>query len=103
MRTVSEIQTKIDHLAATKEEALEVFKVFPLSKHKHAELSAFVRAMDNEMDVLRWVLGQLDKTWSEHLLEYIDIVHYFEHLPPTDYPRLPHRQELAKTNRPAAS
>ncbi len=102
MRTAAELKTKIDHLTALKAETSAVFAVLPLSKQKHAVLTAFARTIDNEIELLRWVLGELDNTWSDGLLQYVDILDYFEQIPLTEYPRLPHRQELVK-NRPAAS
>ena len=97
MRTPSEIQQKIDALLSHKADALEVFALLPMSRDRHAAVSAFARTLDNEIVMLRWVLGEVDQTWTDRLLlDYIDIVHFFDKLPPTEYPRLPHRQELAK-------
>jgi hypothetical protein len=96
MRTAAEIQEKIEHLISYKKELYVHFKVIELSKQKHAALSAFYRTVDYEIDMLRWALGLVDATWSDDLSQHIDMQCYFDALPPTEYPRKPHRQERIK-------
>lgn len=100
MKTPSEIQQKIDALISHKADALEVFGLLSMSRERHAAVSAFARTLDNEIAMLRWVLGEVEQTWTDRLqLHYMDIVHYYDMLPTTEYPRLPHRQELIKKSR----
>ncbi len=94
MRTTAEIQEKIEHLLFYKQELMIHFRVINLSRQKHAAISAFYRTVDNEIAMLRWALGELDETWSDDLSKHIDMETFFDSLPPTEYPRLPHKQEL---------
>jgi hypothetical protein len=94
MRTAAEIQEKIEHLFSYKQELTLHFRVINLSRHKHAAISAFYRSVDNEIAMLQWALGELEQTWSDDLSEHIDMETFFDSLPPTEYPRLPNKQEL---------
>lgn len=99
MRTAEEIHEKIAHLLDYKQELMIHFRVIELSKQKHAAVSSFYRTVDNEIDMLRWVLGLVDVTWSDDLSQHIDMECYFDALPPTEYPRKPHPQETHAARR----
>jgi hypothetical protein len=94
MRTVTEIEDKIEHLTAYKNELNLHFKVIQLSNQSHAVLSAFYSKVDSEIDLLRWVLSQIEQTWSDDMSDFIDMQTYFDSLPKNNFPRKPHRQEL---------
>jgi hypothetical protein len=93
MRTSAEIQEKIDHLIAFKIELNTHFKVIELSKQKHAVLSAFYSKVEDEISLLRWVLSEVENTWSDDMSSHIDMQDYFDSRFASDFPRRPHRQE----------
>lgn len=89
MRTVTELQEKIDHLSWFKHELGYYFRTTPLGPKKHAVLAAFYRTIDNEIAMLRWVLGQTENTWSDDTSQSLDFQHYVDDLPATEFPHLP--------------
>jgi hypothetical protein len=92
MRTAAQIQEKIEHLLYYKKEVIFQFKVIDMSAKKHAILAAYYRTIDNEIAMLRWVLGQKEQTWSDDLSNSIDIGDGFDKLPSTEFPHLPYGQ-----------
>lgn len=96
MRTPTELQEKIDHLSWFKHELSYYFRVTPLGPKKHAVLAAFYRTIDNEIAMLRWVLGQTENTWSDDLSGSMDFRYYVDDLPPTEFPHLPANRKPAE-------
>lgn len=92
MRTATELQEKIDHLTWYKQEVIYYFRIIPLSAQKHAVAAAFYRIIDNEIALLRWVLGQTEQTWSDNHAGADDPAHRVELLPPTELPHLPSKR-----------
>lgn len=97
MRTSTELQEKIDHLIAYKEELHLHFRVIDMSKHKNAVLAAFYRTVDNEIAMLRWALGEIDQTWSDDMSGHMDMECYFDSLPPTEFGWQPNAHQLRAT------
>jgi hypothetical protein len=94
MRTSTELQEKLDHLIAYKEEIKVDFLVIDMSKQRHAVLAAYYRTLDNEMAMLRWALGQIEETWSDDLSQCIDMTDHFDSLPPTEFVHLPYGKNM---------
>lgn len=92
MRTAAQIQEKIEHLLHIKKEVIFQFQLIDLSIKKHAVVAAYYRTIDNEIAMLRWVLGQAEQTWSDDLSGTIDFVDGFDKLPPSEFPHLPYGQ-----------
>jgi hypothetical protein len=99
MLTITEIQEKLDHLATVKKEITLHFEVISLSKQKHAVLAAYYATIDNEIALLRWVLGEQEQTWSDDLSGHIDMEMYSDAQPATTFPRKPHPQEIVAQSR----
>jgi hypothetical protein len=95
MRTAAQIQEKIEHLAHYKKEVMFQFKVIDMSAKKHAILAAYYRTIDNEISMLRWVLGQTEQTWSDDLSNATDIQDGFDKLPPTEFAHLPYGRTVS--------
>ncbi len=93
MRTIAQIQEKIEHLLHYKKEVISQFHVIDMSAKKHAILAAYYRTIDNEISMLRWVLGQSEQTWSDDLSGSIDIQDLFDKLPATEFYHTPHGQK----------
>jgi hypothetical protein len=96
MRHPNEIQEKIDHLLWYKQVVISHFRLIDMSAKKHALLAAYYRTIDNEISMLRWVLGQTEQTWSDDLSTTIDIVDLVEKLPPTEFPHLPYGRRASE-------
>jgi hypothetical protein len=95
MRTAAQIQEKIEHLLHYKKEVIFQFQLIDMSVKKHAVLAAYYRTIDNEISMLRWVLGQVEQTWSDDLSNSIDIEDGFDNLPSTEFPHLPYGQRCS--------
>jgi hypothetical protein len=102
MRTSTELQEKIDHLIAYKEELHLHFKIIDMSKQKNAILAAFYRTVDNEIAMLRWALGEVEQTWSDDMSGHIDMECYFDSLPPTEFGWQPNAHQLRANVKAAA-
>lgn len=89
MRTVNEILERKAYLEWFRHDLAYEFQTTPLSKRKHELASAFYRTLDNEIDMLRWVLGELENTWEDDLRGWIDLYSFVEVEAQTKYPHLP--------------
>jgi hypothetical protein len=100
MRTAAQIQEKIDHLVALKEELKVHFRVIDMAKQRHAVMAAYYRTLDNETAMLRWALGQVEETWSDDLSQCIDMTDHFDSLPPTEFVHLPYGKNMGFAQAP---
>jgi len=89
MRVSGELQEKIDHLTWYKQTLLADFYVIDMTAKQHALVATFCRTIDNEIQMLRWALGQVEQTWTDDLSHAIDIQEYFKQLPSTEFVHLP--------------
>lgn len=98
MRTTAQVQEKIDHLIWCKETLKFDFHIVNLTKSKHELLSTYYRTIDNEISMLRWVLGQVEQTWSDDLSGSTDFTDHFDALAPTEFVHLPHDKNQSHWN-----
>jgi len=88
MRTLNEILERKAYLEWYRHDLVYHFKTTPLSKYWHAVASAYFRTLDNEIDMLRWMLGELENTWVD-LASWDSLLDPVQAEPQTRYPHLP--------------
>lgn len=88
MRTLNEVLERKAYLEWFRHDLVYHFKTTPLSKYWHTVASAYFRTLDNEIDMLRWMLGELENTWVD-LGGWDSLLDMVQAEPQTRYPRLP--------------
>lgn len=89
MRTLNEILERKDYLEWFRHNLVYDFQTTPLSKYWHAVASAYFRTLDNEIDMLRWMLGELENTWEDDMSKWHCLLDVVQAEPQTRYPHLP--------------
>lgn len=89
MRTLNELLERKAYLEWFRKQLVYDFQTTPLSRYWYAVASAYFRTLDNEIDMLRWVLGEVENTWEDDLSGWNSLLDVVQAEPQTHYPHLP--------------
>lgn len=89
MRTLNEILERKAYLEWFRHDLAYEFATTPLSRYWYTVASAYFRTLDNEIDMLRWVLGELENTWQDDMSKWMSLLEVVQEEPQTRYPHLP--------------
>lgn len=89
MRTLNEVQERKAYLEWFRKQLVYDFQTTPLSRYWYTVASAFFRTLDNELNMLRWMLGEVENTWQDDLSGWNSLLDIVQAAPETRYPHLP--------------
>ncbi|RZJ94166.1 MAG: hypothetical protein EOO60_03620 [Hymenobacter sp.] len=89
MRTINEVLERKAYLEWFRKNLVYEFQKTELSRYWYTVASAYFRTLDNEIDMLRWMLGEIENTWEDDLSGWDCMLDIVQAEPQTRYPHLP--------------
>lgn len=89
MRTLNEVLERKAYLEWFRKDLVYEFQTTRLSRYWYTVASAYFRTLDNEIDMLRWLLGEIENTWEDDMSNWNCLLDVVQAEPQTRYPHLP--------------